>query len=59
MAPNRLVPHFTGPYKVARVSEDANCVHVLHCLTPTAEPEGTMHVSLSGRRLSLTASHWQ
>ena len=50
MAPNRLVPHFKGPYKVARVSEDANCVHVLHYLTPTAEPEGPVHVSLSGRR---------
>ena len=39
-----------GPCKVARVSEDANCVHVLNYLTPTAEPEGPVHVSLSGRR---------
>jgi len=45
MAPNRLVPHFTGPYKVVRVSDDANFVHVLHYLTPTAEPEGPVHVS--------------
>ena len=44
-APNRLMPHFRGPYKIYRVSDDNNFVWVTHYLTEEGATYGPYHVS--------------
>ena len=44
-APNRLMPHFRGPYKVNRVTDDSNFVYVTHYLTEEGATFGPYHVS--------------
>lgn len=44
-APNRMTPHYTGPYKVVEVRGEGNFVLGRHYLTPEAEPLGPFHVS--------------
>jgi len=43
-APNRMVPHFTGPYRITRVSDDKNFFEATHYLTPSIA-SGPYHVS--------------
>ena len=43
-APNRMVPHFTGPYRITRVSDDKNFFEATHYLTPSLT-SGPYHVS--------------
>ena len=43
-APNRMVPHFTGPYRITSVSPDSNFFEATHYLTPTTT-SGPFHVS--------------
>ena len=44
-APNRMLPHFRGPYQVIRVSDDFNFVTTKHFLTPDGAAFGPYHVS--------------
>jgi len=44
-APNRLLPHFTGPYLVTSVTADNNFVQARHYLTPEGHVDGPFHVS--------------
>jgi hypothetical protein len=56
-APNRLLPHFTGPYTVKRVAKDGNFVSLTHFLDP-ASNLASVHVSrllpFDGSRASIT-----
>ena len=44
VAPNRMLPHFTGPFKVLRVVGDGNSVLLGHYLEPEKQ-EGPVHVA--------------
>jgi hypothetical protein len=44
-APNRLLPHFAGPYQVASVTADGNFVKGRHFLSPVGTADGPFHVS--------------
>ena len=44
VAPNRMLPHFTGPFKVLRVVGDGNSVLLAHYLEPEKQ-EGPVHVA--------------
>ena len=46
-APNRLLPHFTGPYRVVSVTPDGNFVRARHFLSraPEGTGDGPFHVS--------------
>jgi len=45
VAPNKLMPHFTGPYLVATVTPDNNFVTARHFLSPLGKHDGPFHVS--------------
>ena len=44
-APNRLMPHFTGPYRVVSVTPDGNFVMGRHFLAKPDSVSGPFHVS--------------
>jgi len=44
VAPNRMLPHFTGPFQVLRVVGDGNSVLLAHYLEPEKQ-EGPVHVA--------------
>ena len=44
-APNRLLPYFTGPYRVVTVTEDKNFVKARHYLAAETKVEGPFHCS--------------
>ena len=45
VAPNKLMPHYTGPYQVATVTADNNFVTARHFLSPLGQTDGPFHVS--------------
>ena len=45
VAPNRMLPHFTGPYRVVTVTADDNFVTARHFLGAEEKIEGPFHVS--------------
>ena len=44
-APNRLLPHFTGPFQIVSVTPDGNFVKGRHFLVKPESVEGPFHVS--------------
>lgn len=45
VAPNRLLPYFTGPYHIVSVTEDKNFVTARHYLAAEAKVDGPFHCS--------------